>query len=56
VVASRISTDAQISPSRRNLPYHIGNGWFGGMMPLLAPASTLTYSEKPVGGSIAKLG
>ena len=21
-----------------SLPYHIGNGWFGGMLPLLAPA------------------
>jgi hypothetical protein len=22
-----------------SLPYHIGNGWFGGMLPLLAPRS-----------------
>src|SRR4051812_10800498 len=25
-----------------SLPYHIGNGWFGGMLPLLAPAIVAT--------------
>jgi hypothetical protein len=25
-----------------SLPYHIGNGWFGGMLPLLATAIVAT--------------
>src|SRR4030088_3226484 len=29
---------AQIRYTSMSLPYHIGNGWFGGMLPLLATA------------------
>jgi hypothetical protein len=28
----------QIRYTSMSLPYHIGNGWFGGMLPLLATA------------------
>jgi MFS family permease len=28
-----------------SLPYHIGNGWFGGMLPLLATALVATYGD-----------
>jgi hypothetical protein len=28
---------ARIRYTSMSLPYHIGNGWFGGMLPLLAP-------------------
>jgi len=27
------------------LPYHIGNGWFGGMLPLLATALVARYGN-----------
>jgi hypothetical protein len=29
---------ARIRYTSMSLPYHIGNGWFGGMLPLLATA------------------
>jgi len=29
---------AKIRYTSMSLPYHIGNGWFGGMLPLLATA------------------
>ena len=28
-----------------SLPYHIGNGWFGGMLPLLATALVAVYGD-----------
>ena len=28
-----------------SLPYHIGNGWFGGMLPLLATAMVAAYRQ-----------
>ena len=28
-----------------SLPYHIGNGWFGGMLPLLATAIVASYGN-----------
>jgi ATP/ADP translocase len=28
-----------------SLPYHIGNGWFGGMLPLLATAMVATQGN-----------
>jgi hypothetical protein len=28
-----------------SLPYHIGNGWFGGMLPLLATALVAAYGD-----------
>jgi hypothetical protein len=28
-----------------SLPYHIGNGWFGGMLPLLATAFVAGYGD-----------
>jgi len=28
-----------------SLPYHIGNGWFGGMLPLLATAFVAAYGD-----------
>ena len=28
-----------------SLPYHIGNGWFGGMLPLLATAIVAAYGD-----------
>jgi len=28
-----------------SLPYHIGNGWFGGMLPLLATAVVATSGD-----------
>ncbi len=28
-----------------SLPYHIGNGWFGGMLPLLATAMVAAYGR-----------
>jgi hypothetical protein len=28
-----------------SLPYHIGNGWFGGMLPLLATAIVATTGD-----------
>ena len=34
-----------------SLPYHIGNGWFGGMLPLLATAIVATtgdYLRRPL--------
>ncbi|MFO7189189.1 MAG: MFS transporter [Pseudomonadota bacterium] len=34
---------AQIRYTSMSLPYHIGNGWFGGMLPLLATA-TVAYT------------
>jgi hypothetical protein len=30
---------AKIRYTSMSLPYHIGNGWFGGMLPLLATAT-----------------
>src|SRR5260370_38500809 len=30
---------ANIRYTSMSLPYHIGNGWFGGVLPLLAPAT-----------------
>jgi hypothetical protein len=32
-----------------SLPYHIGNGWFGGMLPLLATAFVAAYGDIYVG-------
>jgi MFS family permease len=32
-----------------SLPYHIGNGWFGGMLPLLATAFVASYGNIYVG-------
>jgi hypothetical protein len=28
-----------------SLPYHIGNGWFGGLLPLLATALVAAYGD-----------
>ena len=28
-----------------SLPYHIGNGWFGGMLPLTATALVAVYGD-----------
>jgi hypothetical protein len=28
-----------------SLPYHIGNGWFGGILPLLATALVAAYGD-----------
>ena len=28
-----------------SLPYHIGNGWFGGMLPLLATAMVAVWGD-----------
>jgi hypothetical protein len=28
-----------------SLPYHIGNGWFGGMLPLLATSIVATHGS-----------
>ena len=33
---------AKIRYTSMSLPYHIGNGWFGGMLPLLATAIVAT--------------
>ena len=33
---------AHIRYTSMSLPYHIGNGWFGGMLPLLATAIVAT--------------
>src|SRR5262249_53085093 len=33
---------ARIRYTSMSLPYHIGNGWFGGMLPLLATAMVAT--------------
>jgi hypothetical protein len=32
-----------------SLPYHIGNGWFGGMLPLIATAYVAAYGNIYVG-------
>jgi MFS family permease len=32
-----------------SLPYHIGNGWFGGMLPLIATACVAAYGDIYVG-------
>ena len=35
-----------------SLPYHIGNGWFGGMLPLLATALVAaTATSTPASGT-----
>jgi hypothetical protein len=35
----------QIRYTSMSLPYHIGNGWFGGMLPLLATAFVAAYGD-----------
>jgi hypothetical protein len=35
----------QIRYTSMSLPYHIGNGWFGGMLPLLATAIVATTGD-----------
>ncbi len=35
----------QIRYTSMSLPYHIGNGWFGGMLPLLATALVATHGN-----------
>jgi MFS family permease len=35
----------QIRYTSMSLPYHIGNGWFGGMLPLLATALVAAYGD-----------
>jgi MFS family permease len=35
----------QIRYTSMSLPYHIGNGWFGGMLPLLATALVAVYGD-----------
>jgi hypothetical protein len=32
-----------------SLPYHIGNGWFGGVMPLVATALVAAYGDNYAG-------
>jgi MFS family permease len=36
---------ARIRYTSMSLPYHIGNGWFGGMLPLLATAMVATAGD-----------
>src|SRR5499425_1058390 len=36
---------AKIRYTSMSLPYHIGNGWFGGMLPLTAPALVAAYGD-----------
>ena len=36
---------ARIRYTSMSLPYHIGNGWFGGMLPLLATAIVATTGD-----------
>jgi hypothetical protein len=35
-----------------SLPYHIGNGWFGGMLPLLATAMVAARATSTTGSGI----
>ena len=35
----------QIRYTSMSLPYHIGNGWFGGMLPLTATALVAAYGD-----------
>ena len=37
-IPGRAVPDPSIRYTSMSLPYHIGNGWFGGMLPLLATA------------------
>jgi MFS family permease len=49
----------QIRYTSMSLPYHIGNGWFGGMLPLLATALVASKGDiyyglwYPIGASLA---
>jgi hypothetical protein len=36
---------AKIRYTSMSLPYHIGNGWFGGMLPLLATAIVASVGD-----------
>jgi hypothetical protein len=36
-----------------SLPYHLGNGWFGGFLPLIATALTASAWSKRTFGSAA---
>ena len=36
---------ARIRYTSMSLPYHIGNGWFGGMLPLTATALVAVYGD-----------
>jgi hypothetical protein len=36
---------ARIRYTSMSLPYHIGNGWFGGLLPLLATAIVATHGS-----------
>jgi hypothetical protein len=52
---------ARIRYTSMSLPYHIGNGWFGGMLPLLATAIVATTGNiynglwYPVGVAVMSL-
>jgi hypothetical protein len=62
VLARRIGVfPTKIRYTSMSLPYHIGNGWFGGMLPLLATAIVAATGDiyaglwYPIGVSIMTL-